>query len=125
MGIAIDFQQAKRIQEMKNQMRSEHKAIMADLEDSKQLLGLMDTISEYLKYFGITELLLDQDSCLTEIDGHIIPGLAIKTFGGKIIHLEVNVEERTIRPTILTDLDLAIIDDVDCDNDDNGDDDNE
>ena len=112
MGQSINFQKAKK-QIMKQYDRNnEQKAIEADLEDSKKFVATLEIVVEYLKYYNISELVIDNDNVfLTEIDNHIIPGLAIQSYNNKIIYLAIDTENETISPTILTDDDFKQLED--------------
>ena len=112
MGIAIDFNKAKKQIMKQYDSNNEIKAINADLEDSKKFVAALELVVEYLKYFNINELVIDDDNVfLTEIDNHIIPGLAIQTYNNKIIYLAINTENETISPTILTEDDFKQLED--------------
>lgn len=134
MGQSINFQKAKKQIQKQYDRNNERKAIEADLEDSKKFVAALEIVVEYLKYFNISELVIDNDNVfLTEIDNHIIPGLAIESYNNKIIYLAINTENETISPTILTDDDFKqleddfenIQDEINRLRDDNGDDDND
>lgn len=112
MGQSIDFNKAKKQMQKQYDINNEEKAILADLEDSKKFVAAIELVVEYLKYFNISELVIDDDNVfLTEIDNHIIPGLAIETYNNKIIYLEIDTENETISPMILTDDDFKQLDD--------------
>ena len=112
MGIAINFDKAKKQILKQYDSNNERKAINADLEDSKKFVAALELVVEYLKYFNINELVIDDDNAfLTEIDNHIIPGLAIQSYNNKIIYLEINTENETISPMILTDDDFKQLED--------------
>ena len=82
------------------------------MEDSKKFVAALELVVEYLKYFNISELVIDDDNVfLTEIDNHIIPGLAIQSYDNKIIYLAIDTENETITPTILTDDDFKQLED--------------
>ena len=137
MGQSINFQKAKKQMQKQYDRKNEQRVIESDLEDSKKFVSALEVVVEYLKYFNISELVIDDDNAfLTEIDKHIIPGLAIESYNNKIIYLEINTENETITPMILTDDDFKQLDDDfgniqdelnklrnNDDNDDNGDDD--
>ena len=107
MGIAINFNKAKKRIQKQYDSNNERKAINADLEDSKKFVAALEFVVEYLKYFNIKELVIDDDNVfLTEIDNHIIPGLAIQSYDNKIIYLEIDAVNETISPMILTDDDF-------------------
>ena len=112
MGQSIDFQKAKKQMQKQYDRNNERKAILADLEESKEFVSALEVVVEYLKYFNISELVIDDDNAfLTEIDSHIIPGLAIESYNNKIVYLEINTENETITPMILTDDDFKQLDD--------------
>ena len=91
---------------------NERKVIEADLEDSKKFVVVLEAVVHYLKYFNISELVVNDDNVfLTEIDNHIIPGLAIQSYNNKIIYLDINTENETITATTLTDDDLEQLED--------------
>ena len=104
MGIAINFDKAKKRIQKQYDSNNERKAINADLEDSKKFVAALEIIVKYLKYFNISELVIDDDNVfLTEIDNHIIPGLAIQSYNNKIIYLEIDTENETISPRLTAD----------------------
>ena len=112
MGQSIDFNKAKKRINKQYDTNNERKAIKADLEDSKKFVAALEIVVEYLKYFNISELVIDNDNVfLTEIDNHIIPGLAIQSYNNKIIYLAIDTENETISPTILTDDDFKQLED--------------
>ena len=137
MGQSINFQEAKKRIQKQYDHNNERKVIEADLEDSKKFVVTLETVVEYLKYYNISELVIDDDNVfLTEIDNHIIPGLAIQSYNDKIIHLEINTENETITATMLTDEDFKLLEDdfgniqdeinrLRNNGDDNGDDEND
>ena len=112
MGQSINFNKAKKQIQKQHDRNNERKAILADLEESKEFVSALEVVVEYLKYFNISELVIDDDNAfLTEIDSHIIPGLAIESYNNKIVYLEINTENETITPMILTDDDFKQLDD--------------
>ena len=107
MGQSINFNKAKKQMQKQYDEKNERKVIEADLEDSKKFVAALEVVVEYLKYFNISEIVIDDDNAfLTEIDKYIIPGLAIESYNNKIIYLEINTENETISPMILTDDDF-------------------
>jgi hypothetical protein len=107
MGQSIDFDKAKKQIQNQYDRNNERKAIEADLEDSKKFVSAIEIVVEYLKYFNISELVIDNDNVfMTEIDNHIIPGLAIQSWNNKIIYLAIDAVNETITPTILTEDDF-------------------
>ena len=112
MGQSINFNKAKKQIQKQHDRNNEQRVIKADLEDSKKFVSALEIVVEYLKYFNISELVIDDNNAfLTEIDKHIIPGLAIESYNNKIIYLEINTENETITPMILTDEDFKQLDD--------------
>lgn len=112
MGQSINFQKAKKQIMKQYDHNNERKVIEADLEDSKKFVVALEAVVEYLKYYNISELVIDDDNVfLTEIDNHIIPGLAIQSYNNKIIHLDINAENETITATMLTDEDFKLLED--------------
>ena len=112
MGQSINFQKAKKQIMKQYDHNNERKVIEADLEDSKKFVVALEAVVEYLKYYNISELVIDDDNVfLTEIDNHIIPGLAIQSYNNKIIHLDINTENETITATMLTDEDFKLLED--------------
>ena len=112
MGQSINFQDAKKQLMKQYDHNNEQKVIEADLEDSKEFVSALEEVVNYLKYFNISELVIDDDNVfLTEIDNHIIPGLAIESYNNKIIYLAINTDNETITPTILTDDDFKQLED--------------
>ena len=112
MGQSINFNKAKKQIMKQYDYNNERKVIEADLEYSKKFVVALEAVVEYLKYFNISELVIDDDNAfMTEIDNHIIPGLAIQSYNNKIIYLDINTENETITATTLTDEDFKQLED--------------
>ena len=112
MGQSIDFNKAKKQIQKHYDHNNERRVILADLEESKEFVSALEEVVQYLKYYNIRELVIDDDNAfLTEIDNHIIPGLAIQSYNNKIIYLEIDAVNETISATMLTDDDLERLED--------------
>ena len=112
MGQSINFNKAKKQIMKQYNHNNERKVIEADLQDSKKFVVALEEVVEYLKYFNIKELVIDDDNAfMTEIDNHIIPGLAIQSYNNKIIYLDINTKNETISATMLTDEDFKRLED--------------